>query len=52
MNKYEYYYTSLNWFRTKLDKLNMQYEINSKERTIIIYSDLNREEFIKIIDAM
>ena len=52
MNKYEYYYTSLNWVRTKLDKLNMNYEVNTKERTITIHSDLNRVEINKIMETI
>ena len=52
MSKYEYYYTNLNWTRAKLDKLNMDYEVNAKERTITIHSDLNRVEITKIMETI
>lgn len=52
MNKHEYYYTNLNWVRTKLDKLNMNYEVSVKERTITIHSDLTRVEITKIMETI
>ena len=52
MNKYDYYYTSLNSTRTRLDKMNMKYKINSKENMVTIYSDLNRVELNKIIETI
>ena len=52
MNNYDYYYTSLNLVRTRLDKLNIKYKINSKENMVTIYSDLNRVELNKIIETI
>lgn len=52
MNNYDYYYTSLNLVRTRLDKLNIKYKINSKENTVTIYSDLNRVELNKIMETI
>ena len=52
MSKHEYYYTNLNWTRMKLDKLNINYEVNAKEKTITIHSDLNRVEINKIMGTI
>lgn len=51
MNRHEYFYTNLNWVRNRLDKENIAYEINSKEKTIIITTPLGKSIINKIIEG-
>ena len=51
VNRHEYFYTNLNWVRNRLDKENIAYEINSKEKTIIITTPLGKSIINKIIEG-